>query len=157
MESFPALFKEWGGHALSALGIIGGIYTYIRHDKKLKSQEVILNDLQIKQLEKEAANEKKAEMKANILHNHNGTARIRFVNAGKVDAQNVRIEILSSDKEMEGIYHHSSFGPYNVINPQSHREETMHLIDGYPDVICLKIIWDDKFQRDNSVILSVPF
>lgn len=157
MEDILAWIKEWGGHVLSALGVIGGIYAYIRHDKKLKSQEAILNDLQIKQFEKEAANEKKAEMKAIIIHSHNGIARIRFVNAGKVDAQNVRIEILSSAKEMEGIYLHSDFGPYAVINPQSHREETMHLTEGHSAVICLKIIWDDDFQRDNSVTLSVPF
>ncbi len=157
MEGILALIKEWGGHVSSALGVISGIYAYIRHDKKLKSQEAILNDLQIKQLEKEAANEKKADMKANIIYGHKGTAHIRFVNAGKVDAQNVRIEILSSDKDMEGIYLHSDFGPYDVINPHSHREEKMCLTEGYPAVIYLKIIWDDEFQRNNNVTLTVPF
>ena len=141
---------------MSVLGIAWGVYAYLRHDKKLKVQEVRLNELQIKQLEKEVANEKKAEMKAYIIYSHKGAARIRFVNAGKVDAQNIRIEILSSDKDMESIYH-SNFGPYDVINPQSYREERMCLAEGCPDVIRLKIIWDDEFQRDNSVTLSIPF
>jgi hypothetical protein len=157
MEYFLTSLKEWGGLVLSTLGIIGSFSAYVHHDKKLKSQEAKLNELQIKQLEKEVANEKKAEMKANILHGHNGTARIRFVNAGKVDALNVRIEILSSEKEIGGIYHHTDFGPYDVINPQSYREEKMYLTEGCPDVIRLKIIWNDEFQRDNSVTLSVPF
>lgn len=156
MNCFLTLLKEWGGHIMSVLGIAWGIYAYLRHDKKLKIQEARLNELQIKQLEKEVANEKKAEMKANIIPGHHGTSRIKFVNTGKVDAQNVRIEILSSDKDKECIYH-SNFGPYDVINPLSYREEKMYLTEGYPDVIRLKIIWDDEFQRDNSVTLSVPF
>ena len=35
---------------------------------KIKEQELRLNELQIKQFEKEEAKEKMAEMKANIIH-----------------------------------------------------------------------------------------
>lgn len=42
--------KDWGGLVLSALGIIGGVFAYLQHDRKLKSQEKRLNDLQIRQL-----------------------------------------------------------------------------------------------------------
>ena len=43
--------KEWGSLVLSCLGIFGGIWAYFHHDKQLKSQERLLNDLQIKQIE----------------------------------------------------------------------------------------------------------
>ena len=33
------LVKDWGGHILSVLGIVGGLWAYVRHDKKLKLQE----------------------------------------------------------------------------------------------------------------------
>ena len=31
--------KDWGGLILSALGIIGGVFAYLRHDRKLRLQE----------------------------------------------------------------------------------------------------------------------
>ena len=97
-----------------------------------------------------------AEMKANIIRGQRGSAKIRFINAGKADAQNVRIEILTPGEKMAQIYH-SKFGPYNVINPQLYREERLALSIGHPDTIDLKITWDDNFQKNRFVTLSVPF
>lgn len=156
MNTILAFLKNWGDILLSVLVAIGSLVAYIKHDKKIKRQEAKLNELQIKQYEKEEAKEKMAEMKANIIRGHKGNARIRFINAGKVDAQNVRIEILTSADEMLRIYH-SEFGPYNVINPQLYREEQLALSTGHPNTIDLKITWDDEFQKNRSVTLSVPF
>ena len=97
-----------------------------------------------------------ANMKARIISNYKGNAKIRFVNAGNVDAQNVRIEILSSEEDMSGIIH-SDFGPYDVISPQLYREERLFLCEGHSDIIDLKIIWNDDYQKNRSVSLSVPF
>lgn len=157
MDSLIDIFKNWGAHIMSAMGILGGLWAYFRHDRKIKNQEKILNDFQIKQIEKEVAKEKMAEMKANIISSHKGTAKIRFVNAGKVNAYNVRIEILTPEEEMARIYYGANFGPYDVVNPQSYREETLFLCEGHSDTIDLKIIWDDEYQKNRSVSLSVPF
>ena len=151
--TFP---KNWGDILLSVLVAVGSLAAYIRHDKKIKRQEAKLNELQIKQYEKEEAKEKMAEMKANIIRGQRGSAKIRFINAGKADAQNVRIEILTPGEKMAQIYH-SEFGPYNVINPQLYREERLALSIGHPDTIDLKITWDDNFQKNRFVTLSVPF
>ncbi|MCM1078261.1 MAG: hypothetical protein NC344_01295 [Bacteroidales bacterium] len=157
MDNFFDIFKDWGGQIMAAMGILGGLWAYFRHDRKIKSQEKILNEFQIKQIEKEQAKEKMAEMKANIISNHKGTARIRFVNAGKANANNIRIEVLTSEKEMGKIYYGANFGPYEVINPQSYREEKLFLCEGHPDTIEMKIIWNDEFKNDRFVVLSVPF
>lgn len=103
MECLLSFIKEWGALLLSSLGICGGFCAYLRHDRKIKEQELRLNELQIKQFEKEEAKEKMAEMKANIIHSHGGIAKIIFVNVGKNDAKHVRIDILSSEEEMSGI------------------------------------------------------
>lgn len=103
MECLLSFIKEWGALLLSSLGICGGFCAYLRHDRKIKEQELRLNELQIKQFEKEEAKEKMAEMKANIIHSHGGIAKIRFVNAGKNDAKHVRIDILSSEEEMSRV------------------------------------------------------
>lgn len=156
MNTILTFLKNWGDILLSVLVAIGGLVAYVKHDKKIKQQEAKLNELQIKQYEKEEAKEKMAEMKANIIRGQRGSAKIRFINAGKADAQNVRIEILTSAEEMARIYH-PKFGPYNIINPQLYREEQLALCTGHPDTIDLKITWDDEFQTNRFVILSVPF
>lgn len=157
MGDILLFIKDWGSLILSSLGICGGIWAYVKHDKKIKQQEEKLNELQIKQFEKAEAKEKMAEMKANIIHNYGGTAKIRFVNAGKNNAYNIRVEILSSKEEMDGIIYFSNWGPYDIINPQSYREERMALCEGHAKIIRLKITWDDDFQKNRSIELSVPF
>ena len=92
MNSFISFLKNWGDIILSGLVAVGGIFAYFKHDKKLKEQEAKLNELQIRQFEKEEAKEKMAEMKAAIIYGHKGSAKIRFVNAGKADAKNIKIE-----------------------------------------------------------------
>lgn len=156
MEGILSFVKEWGALLLSLLGICGGFCAYLRHDRKIKEQELRLNELQIKRFEKEEAKEKMAEMKANIIHSNGSTAKIRFVNAGKNDAKHVRIEILSSKEEMSDIYIQGSWGPYDVVNPQSYREEIMYLFEGHNDTIRLKIAWDDEYQNNRTVSLTVP-
>lgn len=52
MDCLMDIIKNWGGHIMSVLGILGGLWAYFRHDRKIKSQEKMLNDLQIKQMKK---------------------------------------------------------------------------------------------------------
>ena len=65
------------------------------------------------------------------------------------------LTILSTKEEMSGILY-TKFGPYDVINPQSHREEHLSLCEGHSKTIKLRITWDDEFQKERSVSLSVP-
>ena len=155
MEHLIEIFKEWGGHILSALGIIGGLWAYFRHDRIIKEQEKLLNTLQIKQLSKAEEDGKKAEIKCNFIHGKGG-GHVRFVNAGKSDARNVRIEILTPEKELDGFLMHNEWGNYDLINPQSYREELVGLCIGCPDVIKVKVRWDDDFASNRTTILSVP-
>ena len=148
-------FKEWGGHILSGLCIIGGLWAYFRHDRKIKSQEKILNALQIRQLSKVEDDSKKAEIKCNFISNKNG-GHLRFVNAGKSDARNVHVEILTPEEELEGLVIYNDWNDYELINPQSYREELVGLCIGCPDCIKLKVTWEDDFAKDRTAILSVP-
>lgn len=68
-----------------------------------------------------------------------------------------RIEILTPEEEMAKIYYGTNFGAYDVVNSQLYREETLFLCEGHSDTIDLKIIWDDEYQKNRSVLLSVPF
>lgn len=147
--------KEWSSLILSVLTILGGLWGYFKHDKKLKSQEKRLNDLQIKQFEKEEAKEKMAEIKANVIRGVKGNHKIRFINSGKSDAINVRIDILTPKEEMSSIRCKNTWGPYEMINPQTYREEMLTLCLGHPNVIKIKVTWDDGYMKDRVTNLSV--
>lgn len=150
---YMVFFKDWGGQLLSGFGIIGGIWAYLRHDRKIKCQEKVLNELQIRQLTKTEEEGKKAEIKCNFIPNKNG-GHIRFVNAGKSDARNVHVEIITPKDELEGLII-DKWEDYELINPQSYREELVGLCIGSPDYIKLKVIWEDDYSKDRTAILSV--
>ena len=138
---FLEIFKDWGGHIFSICGIIGGIFMYYRHDKKIKKQEHLLNELQIKQIR-------------NIIHEKNGSRRIRFYNSGQADARNVRVEIVN-ESTLEGVYLYEAWGPYDLITSHNgYREEGMLLCEGHTDALQLRIIWDDDFGKGRSILQS---
>ena len=156
MDEIVSFIKDWGGLILSFIGIIGGVWAYILHDRKLKNQESRLNELQIKQFEREEDKERMADMKCSIIHGNKGSARIRFINAGKSDALDVRIEILTSQNDMKYILCNTIWGPYKIINPQLYREESLALCERHPDTVDIRITWNDAYQNDREVLLSVP-
>lgn len=149
------ILKDLGGLALPLIGIIGGVFVYLRHNRKLKSQEKRLNDMQIRQMEKAEEKECQAEIKCYVIKGNKVNRTIRFVNAGQSDAKNVRINILTPKEELSSVYFHGELGPYDMIDPQSSREEHISLCINHPDIISLKVMWDDSYQKDRTVMLSV--
>lgn len=146
--------KDWGGLILSALGIAGGGFAYLRHDRKLKLQEKRLNDLQIRQLQKAEVKELQADIKCNAYRNKSNSI-VKIVNAGLADASNVRVEILDQDKLDGLIFFHENWGPYDLINAANSVEERIALCEGHDEFIKLKIVWDDDFSKNRETILNV--
>lgn len=127
---------------------------YYHHDKRIKKQEQLLNDFQIKQYRKAEEQEKQAKVECAIIHVDNGTRKVRFYNSGLADAYNVRVEILNSNN-LDRIVLLGKWGPYDLITSRNgSREEKIMLNNGYPDVLKLRIMWDDDFENDRSIIQS---
>lgn len=147
---------EWISLFISCITFLGGCYAYFRHDRIIKNQEKKLNDMQISRINKENEQEKMAEMKA-VYRDTDRDGKIRFINAGKSDAYNVRVELLTPVTELQScVAFDLPWGPYDVINPQSYRDEFFTLCMGCPDTISVKIIWDDEFGENRTVSLVVP-
>lgn len=145
------VFKEWGGHLFSILGIVGGLILYFRHDRKLKMQERLLNELQIKQYQKTEDEEKKARLECCVIKGDKGRRSIRFSNVGLADARNVRIEILN-ENDLKGVYIRGQLGPYDLITSRSgFREEMISLDAGHTKALNLRITWDDDFKEGRSI------
>ncbi|AVM53184.1 hypothetical protein JN06_00458 [Bacteroides zoogleoformans] len=95
-----------------------------------------------------------AKVECNIIHNEKGSRRIRFYNSEQADARNVRIEIVN-EGTLEGVKLLGTWGPYDLITSRNgYREERMFLSEGHTDALQLRIIWDDYFGKDRSILQS---
>ena len=132
---------------LSVLALIASVFTYFKHDKKLKEQERKINEYQLKQIEKEDLESKKAAIRGNIIKGLKGSRTLKVYNSGRATAHNIRLYGLN----VEGVIsRYDDIFPYELMNPQDYTELTIHLVMGCPQTIKLKYIWDDEFGDNNA-------
>ncbi len=138
---------EVWGLIISILALLASAFTYFKHDKKLKEQERKINEYQLKQIEKEDLESKKAAIRGNIVKGLKGKRTLKVYNSGRAIARNIRIEGL----DVEWMLHSADeFFPYELMNPQDYTEMTIHLVMGCPATIKLKYIWDDESGKNNE-------
>jgi hypothetical protein len=133
---------------LSIIAVLGSLFTYFNHDRKIKKQELLINDYELKKRHSEEVEQKKAQVKGNIIPYAKGLRKLVTFNAGKSVAYNIRIEILN---EQECIIH-PVFGPYEMLNPQESFENNLHLAYGHTPTLKIKYIWDDEFGDNNQLV-----
>lgn len=136
------------GLIISILALAASVFTYLKHDKKLKDQERRINDYQLKQIEKEYLASKKAEIRGNIVKGlKQGNRTLKIFNSGRAVARNIRVEGL----EVNGLWHRADkLFPYELMNPQDYTELIIQLYVGYPSTIKLRYIWDDESGQNNE-------
>lgn len=132
---------------ISVFALIASVFTYFKHDKKLKEQERKINEYQLKRIEKEDIESKKATIRGNIIQGFNGKRTLKVYNSGRAAARNIRIDGLDVDCVF---YMPQDLFPYELMNPQDYAELTLHLTYGCPSTIKLKYIWDDEFSDNNE-------
>lgn len=89
--------------SLSALALMGSCFTYLVHDNKLKKQQALLNDLQIKKLQREIKDNESVELRAKLINvtqvgydtRYKGT--ISLMNYGKAEAKDVEVYAYVND------------------------------------------------------------
>lgn len=131
---------------LSVLAILGSIFTYFYHDRKIKMQEKRLNDYQLKKYELEDVENQKAQIKGNLIKTTEANRSLIIFNAGKSTAHNIRLELLS---ELQGIIDFE-FKPFEMLNPQEKTETKFFLATGHAKTIKVKYVWDDNFKKNNE-------
>ena len=130
----------------SLLAIILTITMYYKHDKRLKEQEAKLNAYQIKKIEDEETENKKALVKGHIVTGNKGSRMLKVFNSGKAVARNIRVEYLG---DMKYIVPRDDHFPYELLNPQDSSEIFLMLFEG-ASKLHIKFIWDDDSKNDNE-------
>jgi len=127
-----------------ALGI--SLFTYFKHDRKLKNQQEEINKFLIEK-EKEAASLKmKADIRGNMIWKHKGPGELKIFNRGESEARNVKVEYLSSIK---GVYIRE-IDVIESLSPQGSYTFVYNLDTGHVASIKVRYTWDDDFRRGNT-------
>ena len=138
---------EVWGLIISILALLASAFTYFKHDKKLKEQERKINEYQLKQIEKEDLESKKAAIRGNIVKGLKGKRTLKVYNSGRAIARNIRIEGL----DVEGLFHRADeVFPYELMNPQDYTEVNIMLFNNCAPTIKLKYICDDESGKNNE-------
>ncbi len=137
---------EIAGITISILALSLSIFTYFKHDKKIKQQSKLLNKYHLEKIEKEKEEEKKAIIEAFVVKGNKGTRTIKIYNKGKSIAKNVNVVIPENDG------YHVFTNPCPIdIRPQNGIEIRLGaLLEGHPDKIEIKFEWSDDFRKVNK-------
>lgn len=136
---------EYISLGFSILAVLGTLLGYLLHNKRLKDQEAKLNAYQLKRYEEEAMQERKAEIRANVVKGERGHCIVKIYNKGKAKATNVRLVM-----DEEGFLVRNKAFPKPFINPQESAEFHIHLTTRAPDSLLLTIQWEDDFSTENE-------
>lgn len=132
--------------AISLLAIIASVFTYIVHDRRLKRQEILINDYQLRKNLEEEQEQKRAKIRANIVKGFKGKTTLKIYNAGKATARKIELKILEEDK----LFLMNNPFPYEFMHPQDNTDLIIHLSDASPDKINVILTWEDDYQQENQ-------
>jgi hypothetical protein len=137
------------GLIISILTALFAAFTFIFYDRKLKDQDKKINEYQLKKLQEEETDNKKAQIRGNIIKGEKGKKTFKIYNSGKSIARNIRVEGL----DFEGGYIIGvEVFPYELLNPQDYTEVIVVVFGNGPNTIKMKYIWDDDYQVNNEFI-----
>ncbi|MFD2554589.1 hypothetical protein [Sphingobacterium tabacisoli] len=131
---------------LSVIAVLGTLFTYLIHDRKIKAQEKLINDYQLDKIEEEKNRKRQATVRASLIKGNKGHRILRVYNKGQAIAKNVRLIIKD---EPDYLYSTNPF-PFPVLNEHENIDLDIHLHMGSPDNISFEILWDDESATDNK-------
>ncbi|MFA5324841.1 MAG: hypothetical protein WC305_01590 [Bacteroidales bacterium] len=136
---------EVAGLIISIIALLLALFTYFKHDLKIKKQAALINKYQIEKIEKEKDGEKKAIIETNVIKDNKGTRLIKVYNKGKSVAKNVIVTIPKT-KWFEVINNPCPID----IKPQNGIEISLVVFMGGPDKIDINYEWSDDFSDKNN-------
>lgn len=122
--------------------------TFFIYDHRLKNQDRILKDYEIKNIHEIEEENKKAHVKANIIKGEKANRILKIFNSGKATAYNIRFEFVPAPTSLM-FYDREKF-PFEFLNPQEGTESTFVMIKEYSRTMKILLTWDDSFGKDRK-------
>lgn len=147
------------GFVISIVSLGFATFIYFKHDKRIKSQELLINEYQLNTHKDAEIEKKKAIVKANIINRGKGSYRIKIFNSGQAVAKNIRVEMsLENGQSLEDeLAITANPFPFAMLSPHDSAEISFMAFIGSPDAFYIKTIWDDQFEenRENVQFLQM--
>ncbi|MBR4621176.1 MAG: hypothetical protein IKO46_09350 [Salinivirgaceae bacterium] len=132
---------------LSILAIVGSVFTYFLHDRKIKRQEAKINEYQLAKLKEEEQENKKAQICGTIVKHEKGKRVLKIYNKGKAPATNIRVDGID---EKRCCVNGLELLPFELLNPQEFIEIIIFSFYGNNHTLHVTYYWDDASQKDNE-------
>lgn len=132
------------GIAIALLALALSLFTYFKHDLRIKKQDALLKSYQIEKIKVEKEQEQRAIIEANVVTDHKGRKIIKVYNKGKSIAKDVNVVIPQSD----GFKMITNPCPID-IKPQNGIEIVLIVFNTCPDKIEIDFEWKDNFKEKN--------
>ena len=146
--------------AISVLASLGGIYTYFAHDKKLKKQQALLNELNIEKLKADNQESKKANVRVSLEEDpidqdailkyssldalSRRSGKLAVINLGKAAATNIVVSLPSNWRPYCQPIH------IGQLVPNEQRKYNIEWNDrGFFSKTAI-VKWDDNFATNRS-------
>lgn len=132
---------------IAALALAFSCYTFFAHDRRLKKQEQLLNEYQLRLMAQSEEENKKAVIRAKSVKYTGGKRTLYIYNTGKSKARNLKVDML--DNEQVVASRPDLPQTYEELLPDASREILLLLTEG-DDEITLTFEWEDDFSKDNK-------
>lgn len=132
---------------VSILALLISAICFIRYDRKIKKQQLIINQYIIQEKEEEKRNNKCAKISCSIIKGNRGTRTLIISNTGLAPARNINVTDI---RKIKGILQTGGLVfPYSLLNPGEKIEIPFMISLSSPDKINIKCRWDDENKQNN--------
>lgn len=135
---------------ISILAIFGSAFVYFQHDRKLKKQEAILNDLQVSEIEKAKEDRMKAIVRMDTQYESAGKGLLLLFNDGKAEARNVSWFF---DKSF--LLKIPQQGNYKRLVPGQEVSFDYLFLENPNPVGDVTLTWADDYSNNNSITITL--
>jgi len=129
---------------ISLLSLGFALFSYFRHDAKIKRQSELLNTFQLEKIIKEKEAEKKATVEANVIKHDKGRRTIKVYNKGKATAKNVSINFPGNPNVIIG----DNPSPVD-LKPSHSIDISVNIFHGSDDRLRIVLTWKDLISDNN--------
>ena len=132
---------------VAVLALAFSCYTFFAHDRRLKKQEKLLNEYQLRLMAQSEEDNKKAVIRARSVKYTGGKRTLYIYNTGKAKARNLKVDMIEDEQVIASRPDLSQI--YEELLPNASREILLLLTEG-DDEITLTFEWEDDFGKNNK-------
>lgn len=141
----------WIGTGFAIASAVFTLFMGIRYEKNIKRMDEKIKDFQLEEYRRKAEEEKKAMLRADVLH-IGKSWKVAIFNEGKAQARNVRFVPPDMDSASGGIMiMNEGITPYPILNRNDRFYLDLCLMQGHHIKPTIHLIWDDDSGEDRAI------